>query len=566
MAEPVQKLAGDRPRVLIVEDNPADAELAVLYLAPKYAVFVADHIHAAVAMLRKMVFEAVLTDLTLPDAIELEAVIKLQAAAPEAALIVVTGLADEVIGHRAVQLGAQDYLVKGHFEGDVLDRAMRYAIERKRVEKRLAQLAHYDQLTGLANRATFRDRLQMVLERARRKNGRFTVMYVDLNDFKATNDCFGHDIGDAVLREVADRLRHAIRSYDTAARLGGDEFALLLDHQGDEITPRQLIERVLAAFATPIELGGEPLNVTASIGVATFPEAGNNEAELLKAADTAMFWAKDRPGTSCVVYDQAHAEEALPRRRSEVLLRQAFAAGEFVLQFQPVVSLRNQRVTAVEALLRWSQRDGTLVGPSSFIPNLEATGLIVDVGAWVIREACRNAAQWRRDGHDLRVAVNISARQFESEGLMDTVEAALREHGVPPGSLEVEITESLLMRDTAQTKRALRGLKELGVRISIDDFGTGYSSLAYLHRFSVDALKIDRSFVSRLEENEGAVLTSAIIRLGHNLGLEVVAEGVETSAQLQKLCNDGCDFGQGYFLGRPAFDWARSAELAAEGG
>ncbi len=565
MAESLQKLAGERPRVLIVEDNPADAELAVLYLAPKYAVFVADHVHAAVAMLRKMHFEAVLTDLTLPDAVELEAVVKLQTAASEAALIVVTGLDDEMTGQRAVQLGAQDYLVKGHFDGDSLDRAMRYAIERKRVEKRLAQLAHYDQLTGLANRATFRDRLQMVLERARRKGGRITVAYVDLDDFKNTNDCFGHDIGDALLREVAERLRGAIRSYDTAARLGGDEFALILDHQSEDVTPRQLLERVISAFATPVTVCGEELTVTASIGVATFPEAGNNEADLLKAADTAMFWAKDRPGTSCVVYDRAHAEEALPRRRAEVLLRAAFNAREFVLQFQPVMSLRTHRVTGVEALLRWQQRDGTLTAPAAFIPSLESSGLIVEVGAWVIFEACRNAARWRRDGHELRVAVNISPRQFEAETLMDTIETALAETSLPASALEVEITEGLLMRDTAQTKRTLRQLKELGVRISIDDFGTGYSSLAYLHRFSVDALKIDRSFVSRLEESEGAVLTGAIIGLGHKLGLDVVAEGVETSAQLERLCSDGCDFGQGYYFGRPSFDWLKSTEVAAGG-
>lgn len=559
MAEPLKKRAGERPRVLIVEDNPADAELAMLYLASKYSVFVADHVHAAAVMARSMEFEGILTDLTLPDAFELEAVSKLLLAAPEAAIIVVTGLDDELIGQRAVQLGAQDYLVKGRFDGDGLDRAMRYAVERKRVEKRLTQLAHYDHLTGLANRATFRDRLQMVLERARRKSGRFTVAYVDLDDFKAANDCFGHDIGDAVLREVAERLRRAVRGYDTAARLGGDEFALILDHQGDEISPKQLLERVLAAFDEPIDVRGEALRITASMGVASYPEAGTTEADLLKAADTAMFWAKDHPGTSCAVYDPAHGAEGLPRRRAELLLRQAFAAGEFVLQFQPVMCLRERQVSAVEALLRWQKPDGTLLPPASFISSLESTGLIVDVGSWVVREACRRAAEWRTQGQLVRMAVNISSRQFETDGLLATIEESLSTHGLPAGALEVEITESLLMRDTAQTKRTLRGLKDLGVRLSIDDFGTGYSSLAYLHRFSVDALKIDRSFISRLDDLEGATLTSAIIGMGHRLGLEVVAEGVETTSQLEQLCAHGCDFGQGFLFGRPAFDWRSAA-------
>lgn len=559
MAELLKKRAGERPRVLIVEDNPADAELAMLYLASKYSVFVADHVHAAAAMARSMEFEGILTDLTLPDAFELEAVSKLLLAAPEAAIIVVTGLDDELIGQRAVQLGAQDYLVKGRFDGDGLDRAMRYAVERKRVEKRLAQLAHYDHLTGLANRATFRDRLQMVLERARRKSGRFTVAYVDLDDFKAANDCFGHDIGDAVLREVAERLRRAVRGYDTAARLGGDEFALILDHQGDEISPKQLLERVISAFDEPIDVRGEALRITASMGVASYPEAGTTEADLLKAADTAMFWAKDHPGTSCAVYDPAHGAEGLPRRRAELLLRQAFAAGEFVLQFQPVMCLRERQVSAVEALLRWQKPDGTLLPPASFISSLESTGLIVDVGGWVVREACRRAAEWRTQGHSVRMAVNISSRQFETDGLLSTIEESLSAHGLPAGALEVEITESLLMRDTAQTKRTLRGLKELGVRLAIDDFGTGYSSLAYLHRFSVDALKIDRSFISRLDDLEGATLTSAIIGMGHRLGLEVVAEGVETASQLEQLCAHGCDFGQGFLFGRPAFDWRVAA-------
>jgi diguanylate cyclase (GGDEF)-like protein len=554
----VQQPIVDIPRVLVVEDNPADAELALIHLEPKYSVFVADSIAAALALLNAGEFVAILTDLTLPDAQDLDAVSKLQAAAPRSALIVVTGLQDESTGQRAVQLGAQDYLVKGHFDGDILDRAMRYATERKRTEQRLSQLAHYDQLTGLMNRGTFRDRLQVILERARRKRSEFTVMYVDLDDFKSTNDSFGHDYGDQVLREVADRLHRIVRGYDTAARLGGDEFALLFDHLGDEVGLEPLIQRVVDAFRAPIEFRGESFKVTASIGVARYPDAGASEAEILTAADTAMFWAKDGQGTSYVVYERSHAQQALPKRRFETLLRKAFANDEFVLHFQPVVSLRSRRVSSVEALIRWRQADGSLSLPSGFIPALESCGLIVDVGGWVIREACRQVARWREGGADLRVAVNISPKQFEADGLLPLIQRALADNALPPSSLEVEITEGLLMRDTVQTKRTLRGLKDLGVRISIDDFGTGYSSLAYLHRFAVDALKIDRTFVSRLDEVEGAVLTSAIIGLGHKLGLDVVAEGVETLGQLQRLREDGCDFGQGFYLGRPSGDWAQA--------
>jgi diguanylate cyclase (GGDEF)-like protein len=561
MEELVQRPSVERPKVLVVEDNPADAELAEIYLSAKYSVQVTNRVTGAIAILRTTTFAAVLTDLTLPDACGLEAVTKLQSVAPGPAIIVVTGLNDESIGQRAVELGAQDYLVKGRFDEESLDRAMRYATERKRSEQRLSQLAHYDQLTGLANRATFRDRLQVIIEHARRKDLQFTVMYLDLDDFKSANDSFGHDCGDLILREVGHRLMGTVRGYDTAARLGGDEFALLFDHQGDNITPQQLIDRVVDAFFEPMHVGGETLKIAASIGVATFPQAGDTEAELLKAADIAMFWAKDRLGTSYVFYDRSYAQEALPKRRIEAQLRKAFATNEFVLQFQPVVNLRSQEITSVEALIRWRRDDGSLTPPGEFIPSLESTGLIVDVGAWVIDEACRRVAAWRREGRRVRVAVNISPRQFEVDGLVATAQRALQENALDPAVLEVEITEGLLMRDTLQTKRTLRGLKDLGVRIAIDDFGTGYSSLAYLHRFAVDTLKIDRSFVNRLEEREGAVLTSAIIGLGHKLGLDVIAEGVETAGQLARLLDDGCDYGQGYYLGRPSFDWTVPREV-----
>jgi diguanylate cyclase (GGDEF)-like protein len=561
MGKLAQKLSAEPSRVLIVEDNPADAELAEIYLSEgsfDCVVHTIDRVETAIALLHLFSFAAILTDLTLPDARDLEAVTTLLSAAPETALIVVTGLADEAIGQRAVQLGAQDYLVKGRFDADMLDRALRYATERKCSEQRLTQLAHYDQLTGLANRATFRDRLRIIIEHARRKTMRFTVMYLDLDDFKSTNDCLGHDCGDQVLCEVGERLRNTVRGYDTAARLGGDEFGLLFDHQGDEVAPTQLLDRVVAAFDPPMHICGEVFKISVSIGAATFPDAGGSEAELLKAADTAMFWAKSRPGTSYVIYDHSHAQHALPKRRAESQLRQALAQDEFVLQFQPVVSLRSRRVSSVEALIRWRQSDGTLAPPAAFIPVLEESGLIVEVGAWVVRESCRQVAQWRRDGSDVRVAVNVSPRQFESDGLVAMVQRSLDENDLAPSSLEIEITEGLLMRDTMQTKRALRGLKELGVRISIDDFGAGYSSLAYLHRFAVDALKIDRSFINQLEQEEGAVLTSAIIGIGHKLGLDVIAEGVETLGQLERLREIGCDFGQGFYLGRPSFDWTRS--------
>jgi diguanylate cyclase (GGDEF)-like protein len=555
MEEPAQIPAVELPKVLVVEDNPADAELAETYLSAKYSVHVTNRVTGAIAILRTTSFAAVLTDLTLPDACGLEAVTRLQSVAPEPAIVVVTGLDDESIGQRAVELGAQDYLVKGRFNEESLDRAMRYATERKRSEQRLSQLAHYDQLTGLANRSTFRDRLRVIIDHARRKGLQFTVMYLDLDDFKGANDSFGHDCGDQVLREVGRRLMGMVRGYDMAARLGGDEFALLFDHQDNEVTPQQLIDRVVDAFFEPMQVGGERLKVFASIGVATFPQAGDTEAELLKAADIAMFWAKDRLGTSYVFYDCSHAQEALPKRRIEAQLSKAFATNEFVLQFQPVVNLRSYEVASVEALIRWRRDDGSLTPPGEFIPSLEASGLIIDVGSWVIDETCRRAAGWHHEGRRVRVAVNISPRQFEGEGLVATTRRALQENKLDPEMLEVEITEGLLMRDTLQTKRTLHGLKDLGVRIAIDDFGTGYSSLAYLHRFAVDTLKIDRSFISRLEEAEGAVLTSAIIGLGHKLGLDVIAEGVETAGQLARLLDAGCDFAQGYYLGRPAFDW-----------
>lgn len=544
--------------VLLLEDNPGDADLVNIYLSEvgAYEITHVDRLDAALNQLREHSFDVVLSDLSLPDARGLDCVRRIQQMSPKSALIVLSGLEDDQVAMQAMQLGAQDYLPKRQINEQSLHRAIRYASERKRVERRLSQLAHFDQLTGLANRTTFRNRLDHVLARARRKQLEFAVMFLDLDRFKTVNDSLGHDAGDALLQQVSERLQRCVRDYDTVARLGGDEFAILLeDLSGGEI-PTVVAERITAAFGEPFFVAEAPLPVATSIGIAEFPGDASTADELMKCADMAMYSSKGRERTTYSTFPPVKADwVAAADLQREV--RQGLERQRYVLHYQPQIELGGNRVQGAEALLRLKRSDGTLIPPVEFIPILEDTGQILEVGEWVLREACQQAARWHEAGHvQTVVAVNLSARQFERPGLVATVENVLNETQLDHQCLELEITEGLLMRDTGATNTSLSALKELGVRLAIDDFGTGYSSLAYLDRFEVDVLKIDRAFVKNITDgrNRGTI-ASAIVGLGHKVGLQVVAEGVETPSQLNFLRQEGCDSVQGYLLGRPAEHW-----------
>ena len=419
-------------------------------------------------------------------------------------------------------------------------------IQRKQAEDKLAHLAQFDTVTGLPNRYLFNDRLSQTLAQARRNNWSIGVLFVDLDRFKAINDTYGHAAGDTLLRQVSARLRECVRSGDTVGRLSGDEFAVALTNLAKAGDAGLVAQKIVDALADPFTLDGHQAYVTGSIGIALYPADGEEPDVLVKNADTAMYRAKESGRNNYQFYLPQMNEWLMERLKRETLLRGALEREEYRLHYQPKVSLATGAITGFEALLRW-EHDGRLVAPQEFIPILEDTGLIVSVGEWVVRTACEQARQWRRP-----VAVNLSARQFQHKDVAAMVQAALRETGLEPELLELELTETLLMSDAEDAVRMLQQLKNTGVRLSVDDFGTGYSSLAYLKRFPLDTLKIDRAFVSdAISSPDDATITVTIIKLAHSMRLKVVAEGVETEGQCAFFRAHLCDEVQGFYFARP---------------
>lgn len=425
----------------------------------------------------------------------------------------------------------------------------------KRSEAELERLARFDPLTGLPNRQQLQDTLELAMERRARVGGRLAVLYIDLDGFKTVNDSLGHPAGDELLVRMASRLRGRLREGDTLGRLGGDEFLVLLESVADTDEVVAVAQSLLRTVAEPLRLaGGREAYVTASIGVSLHPDDRSTSAvELLRDADAAMFRAKDDGRNRFRFYTGDLHIEAMARLDMEAGLSRALARGEFMLHYQPKVSARGGQLAGVEALLRWRRLDGEMVPPATFIPLAERMGLIHAIGAWVIDEACRQLRAWLDAGIAApRVAVNVSARQFAAGDLPEMLSAALERHHVPARCLQVEITESALVERAQDAELALRRIQALGVSVALDDFGTGYSSLGYLHRFPFDTLKIDRSFVRRIDLGpEGAALVDGIIALAHRLRLHVVAEGVESAEQARHLAEMGCDELQGWRFGRP---------------
>ena len=425
--------------------------------------------------------------------------------------------------------------------------------ERKRHEAELEFRTNRDPLTGLANRNLLRDRLRQSLAFAMRDNHPVWVVFVDLDRFKFVNDSLGHLAGDELLKKVAERLEGAVRETDTVARLGGDEFVLLLPERSDVALSTIVVQRVMDAIAKPMTIEGHEFFLTCSVGVAAYPADGDDVETLIKHADIAMYRAKETGRNNFQFYTATMNQQALERLRLEGDLRTALERNEFLLHYQPQVDLRSGLIVGMEALLRWQHPELGMVPPLRFIGLAEETGLIVPIGAWVLRTACEQVKAWQCQGLGfLRVSVNLSARQFNQRNLTQSIADILQESGLDPHYLEIELTESMVMTDVDHTVGILRDLKALGVQMSIDDFGTGYSSLSYLKRFPIDVLKIDQSFVRdiTLDPDDAAIVTT-IISLAHNLRLNVIAEGVETEAQLQYLQRHGCDEIQGYYFSRP---------------
>ncbi len=674
--------------LLLVEDNPGDAHLfRQMFNEQGSHISELKHVETMSEAEKHLAISAVdiiLLDMGLPDAKGLEAVRRAHAAAPRIPLVVLTGLDDESLAAQALQVGAQDYLVKGQIETRGLFRAIRYAIERKImeevlfVEKERAQVtlncigdavvctditgnitylnlvaekmmgwplpeaagrpldhvfrimdatsrevisnpteiavrhnqivhlpsncilmrrdefeipiedsvapihdrggqatgavivfrdvsaaramalqmvhsAEHDFLTGLPNRMLLNDRVSQAITSAPRRMKDLAILFLDLDGFKHINDSLGHSIGDKLLQSIAKRLVNCVRASDTVSRQGGDEFVILLSEverpEDAAVTARRMLETVAEAHS----INQHDLHVTASIGVSVFPDDGLDAETLVKNADTAMYQAKENGHQSYKFFKPAMNVRAVERQSIEESLRRALERQEFALHYQPKINLRTGEITGAEALLRWTHPTRGPVSPAQFIPVAEDSGLILPIGNWVLREACKQARIWVEAGlPQATMAVNISAMEFREDNFLGSIFAILSETGLDPSFLELELTESVLMKQAESAASVLQTLKASGIHVAIDDFGTGYSSLSYLRKFAVDALKIDQSFVRQITTTpDETSIVPAIIRMGQSMKLRVVAEGVETQDELAFLQAHQCDEAQGYYFSRP---------------
>ncbi len=437
-----------------------------------------------------------------------------------------------------------------------IERSLAVAIdvtEHRQAEQEVKKLAYYDTLTGLPNRTLFQDRLGQALAHARRNNSKVEVLFLDLDRFKGINDTLGHAIGDEFLKIIAQRLKECMRRGDTVARLGGDEFVIVLSSYSGDQDGATFAERVLETLAQPVKLAGGELCSTASIGISIYPIDGQDIDTLLRNADIAMYAAKERGRNNYQFFSDEMNTRVVEKLGLETSLRRALDRGELFLFYQPQIDIQSGRIIGVESLLRWRHPQEGLIPPEKFIPIAEETGLILSIGEWALRTACKQAREWQIAGHTpIRMAVNLSARQFKQANVIDMVDRVLEETGLDPKWLELELTESLIMDNTVETIMALTDIKVRGIHLAIDDFGTGYSSLAYLKNFPIDRIKIAQEFVHGLPgDGDSEAIVEAIIAMGKSLKLNVLAEGVENLEQLEFLTQRHCHEVQGFYFSRP---------------
>jgi diguanylate cyclase (GGDEF)-like protein len=556
----VQDLVGlSKPaRLLLVEDDPHAAmmigEMLRAFWGAKGLVISQTH-RVSDAAQELLDHGATCVLLDLPDEQSpLGPLEQLNATAPETPIIVISDHSEEELGVAAVRAGAQDYLLKSELNASLLGRAVRYAVERKRSEVVLAHQALHDPLTALPNRALFLDRLKVALDRSRRTGLPVVVMFLDVDDFKHINDTLGHAAGDLLLTVLADRFRALLRPMDTVARFGGDEFTFLFEGLESRGEAMLLAERINQSASLPLPIAESQPSVAVSVGVTMVTDPVVATDEVIRDADSAMYRAKELGGSRFELFNQQLPDLPMAQRSGlEDALRQAVTRSELRVHYQPRVSLDSETgLVGFEALVRWEHPERGLIEPLEFIGLAEETGLIVPIGDWVLGQALYQIRRWRQSRPGVTISVNLSSRQLEDPGLLARLGAAVREGGQDPGVLCLEVTADTLQRKPELAARQLAALREIGVKVAIDDFGTGHRSLANLDRLAVDFLKIDRSLVSGLGGGGGsAENVGAVVDLGHTLGLNVVAEGVETDAQLVQVRDLGCDGAQGFLFSRP---------------
>jgi diguanylate cyclase len=546
-----------RIRILLVGDDPR-AALPISEMLRSTALDGLVLAHAELLKDAEQVLidrgvSCVLLDLSLPDVDEIGSIELIRSAAPEIAIVVLTERDDGVQALRAIRAGAQDSLIKSELQPARLARAVHCAIERKRFETRLARLALHDPLTGLPNRALFLDRLTVALDRARRTKAQVAVLFLDVDRFKQINDTLGHSAGDRLLKELAGRLRSMLRPMDTVARFGGDEFTFVFEELGSERELLLVTERIIHAASLPIRLPEAQTKVSVSIGITMVDNPNLGAEAVIREADVAMYRAKELGRARYELFDEASRQRAADRVELESALSRAIKRRELAIAYQPRISLDGGSVlVGFEALIRWMHPQHGPIAPSEFIPVAEDTGLVFAIGQYVLEHALSRLARWQRVRPDLSLSVNLSLRQLEDDGLASMVAAAVRARGLDPRALSLEVAEGDLTRRPEIALRALEGLRTAGVCVAIDDYGTGSASLSNLRRLPVDTLKIHESLIAGIGNgSQDASIVAALVELGHALDLEVVAEGVETDAQLARLRELGCDGAQGFLLGRP---------------
>ncbi|CAG9931783.1 putative bifunctional diguanylate cyclase/phosphodiesterase [Candidatus Nitrotoga arctica] len=463
----------------------------------------------------------------------------------------------EIRAAEAIQAASGDHLIKlqqanAHLVVATIE-AHKLAEQVETTKVQLDHLAHHDVLTGLPNRMLLQDRLIQAIESACRQGRQLAVMFMDLDQFKHINDSLGHAIGDKLLQSVAQRLVGCVRHSDTISRQGGDEFVALLPNIEHSKGAALCAQKILAALALPHLIDQHELHISMSIGISIYPDDGQDAETQIKNADTAMYFAKNNGRNNFKFFKQEMNDRAVQRQSIEASLRRALERQEFVLHYQPKINLKSGAIVGVEALIRWQHPEQGLLSPAQFVSIAEDCGLILPMGRWVLREACLQARSWQQAGlPSIIVAVNISALEFRTKDFLDNIREVLKETGLEPRYLELELTESVLMQDVGSTDSMLRTLADLGVKLAIDDFGTGYSSLSYLRQFPINTLKIDQSFVKQMcSDPDDAAIVSAVISMGKNLKLCIIAEGVESPEQYKLLLARHCDEGQGYYFGRP---------------